>query len=752
MSTTGSQKLPGEASPTLPTFSYAQAAKGRSPSVPSLSSPGQITSETTGIAPSSVSLPNAKDVAAISVNGSAIEPSGEVHEKDDLNDAVQPNDLEVTPKNATSLLQSSTLPNSQPAASTPSSPSFETASTSTLPKEDELSSTANGSLDSNWDKNSQTSQNGSKPSERVEENKPQNSAAVWNDEGSTSAMLKEAPLPAVNIWQHRKEIQEARAKSKQVTAPHAPKLTTQFGASGTTNSSLKNPDSGGDLKKHENRKKVKSGSAYVEEKSSLGNVKEGSKPNEARTKGPEEGMFWISCQERPMLTRTTVEKATYRASRTPDTEKVASAVIAPPPPPGDAISWPTPDSAKGEEKKRAQERAEKGEKEKTPTTKSHGKEKWMPVPYVPSAVFSTPLPPTRRGGRTARGGRDGGARAGSNTQGNHGSEKASGPSGSHVSSATANANERNRGDSGPHKNGSSSRPKRSASAGPPTVREQRKITDTPQADRSKEGDLEPIYGPPNPSLPHVESRRTSSATQTEDLKGRRSSTTQRGVEYERNSTRAVSYTVDKEERYQDAPHDVYPHLRSTAPDRRSDNSSRSPEYTRDFHSQVPPRDRGEGRADRGRGAFRGRGAGNHGFPSSNQSSGQNFSHGHPPQHQASIQHQLPKSHSNHERHASQSHGAAYNTSQPASRAFRSGSRSHPVPHPIPYGRFPNTANGPHPGPPQLSSLQTDLANTYGYQPGQQGIMSAIPYNAYMEQISLFGMVSMQMYEVPSSNI
>lgn len=446
-----------------------------------------------------------------------------------------------------------------------------------------------------------------------------------------------------------------------------------------------------------------------------------------------------------MLALTTSEKATYRASRTPDTEKVASAVIAPPPPPGDAISWPTPDSAKGEERKRAQERAEKGEKEKTPTTKAHGKEKWMPVPYVPSAVFSTPLPPTRRSGRTARGGRDGGVRAGSNTQGNHGSEKAGGSSGSHVSPATNNANERSRGDLGPHKSGSSSRPKRAASAGPPTVREQRKSADTPQADRSKEGDLEPINGPQNPPLPHSESRRMSSATQTDDLKGRRSSTTQRGAEFERNSTRAVSYTVDKEERYQDAPHEVYPHLRSTAPDRRSENSSRSAEYTREFHSHIPSRDRGEGRADRGRGVYRGRGAGNHGFPSSSQNSGQNFPHGHPPQHQASIQHQLPKSHSNHERHASQSHGAAYNTSQPVSRAFRSGSRSHPVPHPNSYGRFPNAANGPHPGPPQLSSLQTDLANTYGYQPGQQGIMSAIPYGAYVEHISLFGMVSMQMY-------
>lgn len=309
MSSTGSQKLPSEASPTLPTFSYAQAAKGRSPSVPSLLSSGQSQSESMNMSASSISLPNAKDSAAVSVNGSATEPSGEVLEKSELKGDDQPNDLEATPKNATSLLQSSAIPQSQPAASTPSSPSFETASTSTLPKEDELSSTANGSLDSNWDKNSQSSQNGSKPSEKVEENKAQNSTAVLSDEGPTSAaLLKEAPPPAVNIWQHRKEIHEARVKSKQVTAPQAPKLTTQFGASGTTNTPPKNPDSGVDLKKHENRKKVKSGPAYAEEKSSLGSNKEGGRPSETRTKGFEEGGLFIVCLSLLVLIDDTLRK------------------------------------------------------------------------------------------------------------------------------------------------------------------------------------------------------------------------------------------------------------------------------------------------------------------------------------------------------------------------------------------------------------------------------------------------------------
>lgn len=309
MSSTASQKLPGEASPTLPTFSYAQAAKGRSPSVPSLLSSGKTSSETMNIAASSTSVPSATDAVAVPVNGSAVETSSEVREDGELKDGDHSNDLEVTPKNATSLLQSSSLAHSQPAASTPSSPSFETASTSTLPKEDELSSTANGSLDSNWDKNSQGSQNGSKPGEKVEENKAQNSTSVWNDEGPPFALLKEAPPPAVNIWQHRKEIHEARAKSKQVTGPQAPKLTTQFGASGNMNNTLKNSDSGVDLKKQENRKKVKSGSAYVEEKSSPGNNKEGSRLGEARMKGLEEGGFLIICLDRLMLTTDSLRKS-----------------------------------------------------------------------------------------------------------------------------------------------------------------------------------------------------------------------------------------------------------------------------------------------------------------------------------------------------------------------------------------------------------------------------------------------------------
>ncbi|KAJ5307343.1 Winged helix-turn-helix transcription repressor DNA-binding [Penicillium atrosanguineum] len=77
---------------------------------------------------------------------------------------------------------------------------------------------------------------------------------------------------------------------------------------------------------------------------------------------------------------------------------------------GDATAWPTPEVALGEEKKKAQEKTDK-----SPVIRPHGKEKWMPVNYVPTAVFNTPLPTAGGGGgggrggrRATRGGRDGG--------------------------------------------------------------------------------------------------------------------------------------------------------------------------------------------------------------------------------------------------------------------------------------------------------------------------------------------------------
>lgn len=377
----------------------------------------------------------------------------------------------------------------------------------------------------------------------------------------------------------------------------------------------------------------------------------------------------------------------------------------------------------------------------------------MPVPYVPTAVFNTPLPPTRRGGRSARGGREGNGRGGSATHGLNGTEKlGANLIGSPSSPAHTNSSERGRIDLSSNKNQStSSKMKRAASAGPSSLREQRKSTDPYMAERANETSVGPPRGSHVGGQSMNESRRASTATQTEDHKTRRSSTTTNQQQFPsaQTSTKASQNLVDREDGNQPISHDTHAHPKLATIDRRNEGLVKAADYAREFHGQTPSRERGEGRGDRARGGnFRNRGTGNHGFSSSSQNSGQSFPNSSAAQHQTSTQHQLPKSQLSHERHGSQSQSAPYGQSQTIPRSFRSNSRSQSIPHAVPYGRFSNGPNGPHPGPPHLSNLQTDLANTYGYQPGQQGIMSAMPYNAYMEQVSLFGMVSMQMYVNP----
>lgn len=236
-----------------------------------------------------------------------------------------------------------------------------------------------------------------------------------------------------------------------------------------------------------------------------------------------------------------LEKGFHRGSRTPDADKSSPTVTAPPPPPGDAISWPTPESAQGEEKKKSHERVEKAEKEKTSTAKPHGKDKWVPVPYVPTAVFNTPLPQTRRGGRPARGGRDSSSRGGSAMHGTNGAEKSSaGPTGNSTSGVSTNSNDRGKLETTMSKNQSiTSKVKRAASAGPPTAREQRKANDSGMTEKPSDADLgsRKGYQPIDPSA--NEFRRASMASQSDDHKMRYSSSGQQTNNAGQNLTKQI---------------------------------------------------------------------------------------------------------------------------------------------------------------------------------------------------------------------
>lgn len=418
----------------------------------------------------------------------------------------------------------------------------------------------------------------------------------------------------------------------------------------------------------------------------------------------------------------------------------------PPPPPGDAVSWPTPDTAQDEEKKRSQGRAEKAEKEKITASKPNSKKEWTTMPFVPSAVFSTPIPQARRGGggRPSRGGRETSAgRGGGMLQTGNGAEK---PMPGVVNNAAtqppANSNDRSRAEPNANMNTApGSKSKRSASAGPPTVRAQRKGGDTTSAERRKE--VEPKISRSNTSnmAAGVEPNGISASTQTDsnaNVGFNAASTIGDALPW---NARVPREDPERAERRPSGSFESHAHPRSGG-EKRSD-VSRQFDYSRDFYGTSPVRERGEGQRGRGNG-YRSRngGGGSHAVATPTFSNGQGFVN-------SQTLHQSPamgspKPHLAHERHSSQSQGVSYMQSQPHPRAYRSGSRSQSIPHPeSPYLRY---ATGPYAPPSNLASIQTEVANTFGYQPGVQGVMSAQPFKTFAEEqaATMFGMVAMQL--------
>lgn len=302
------------------TFSYAQAAKG----LPATESPA--------------SKPEEQNIDS-SAQANEVTETTEKDASAEEEKIVAPSDKEAEPVAA-----------AQQDVSGTSSPSVANSST-TAPK-DEDSNTVNGSSESTWDKQSQAS-GVEKPTEETNEKSDEKKDVPPPKE------LKAAPLPAVNVWQQRKEAQDARVKAVAASKPASTKTGASKAASAAS-STTGEPQQ--ELPKAALKKKGADGAP------------EGIKRNKADgAKGRDEDV----------------------------------------PPVADASMWPTPQVAQGEEKKKAQEKLEKTDKtEKTEKNAGarHGKEKWMPVPYVPSAVFNTPLPTAgaRRGGRVARGGREAG--------------------------------------------------------------------------------------------------------------------------------------------------------------------------------------------------------------------------------------------------------------------------------------------------------------------------------------------------------
>lgn len=236
----------------MPSFSYAQAAKGLAASNTSKLPTDQITETSPEDESSKVSLSTqTSNTIVAETSGDSEKPESSVdHES-----------------------KSTTTGSSKNVVSNTSSPSIGTASTSTLAKEDEIPAIPNGTSDSTWDKQSQTS-NPTDKAASVSESKD----GSTKSEKAAQKELKAAPIPSVNIWQQRKEAQEAKAKATAaVLKPTAP-------TSKTTSSKL-TPQTNGDQSdstKTSNKKKA-ANDGQADTSSSLGKDRkrsEASKPHD----------------------------------------------------------------------------------------------------------------------------------------------------------------------------------------------------------------------------------------------------------------------------------------------------------------------------------------------------------------------------------------------------------------------------------------------------------------------------------------
>ncbi|KUJ20262.1 uncharacterized protein LY89DRAFT_665957 [Mollisia scopiformis] len=682
----------GESSPAPPVFSYAQAAKGRATSTTA----SAIQSHQSGA--SGVSTP-AKDSNSVintpsagsergdrSVNGSLDIPTKPEHPAGEL-----PNQAVKTSTSAKSV-------------STPASPSFGTASTATLPKEEKDNDdfTLVGTTEPGRDRNTQIGGGGGSSVEksgeqgegrRGKKGKKQKNVEKETDKEKEKEEVKPevlvpAPLPAVNFWQQRKE---ELAKAKPVPA--------------IGQSSQQSPDASRSelpsaqlTKSTDVKKRGKVGSSEDVDKSTT-TLQNGVKDGLHVSKGQKKGAEGTGKAKEDQASK----RPGPRGSRSVEKEDKSSQL---PPPVHDAISWPTPDTALEEEKRKPQEKVEKEEKDDGNQNKS--RQKWVPVPFVPTVSFNTPIPP--RGGRGrggARGGRTEGGRSRDPTTGPSSGEKVHNPT-DDVTSVME------------------SEPQSSSTTRATSLPPQKRQPPTDQSSTRK-----PTIGQ-SAEKSRANASRNESSTVAE---GRSSSISQSDLPLDISQEQKSLYNEGARTSKQEPPQGVYPDSLSRNA-RRSETNMRGMDPFREGgnmtkDSSHQSQDRSDGRSDRGRGGSRGRG-GHGNFP--NGHTQHTFTpNGHRPQ--------PPNGYSSQQTPAPYSpplQQPPFSTQYVPTARGRGGSRSQSIPNNAMYGRFaPN--GGPlsqHMAPIQTSNPMFD------YQHLQS--LSAVPYNSYVDEASLVQLVTMQL--------
>lgn len=509
-------------------------------------------------------------------------------------------------------------------------------------------------------------------------------------DGVKSDVLVPAPIPAVNFWQQRKE---KLAKVQTTSNVHSLKLPVE--CPGSTEGGLNMAS-----KVLEPKKRNKQTGAETIDRLPITNYNGGPRetfaPNRIAKKGA----------EGPKLKEDQLSKKSgSRGNRSVEREEKSLSAYAPPPV-EDPTSWPTPENVLEEDKRKVQEKQDKEDKDEAASHKPRPKEKWVPVPYIPTVTFNTPMP--SRGGR----GR-GGSRAGRNE---------SGPRSNHTQNLISPGEKLNH-----------TTPEGSSLSIEVEKRDTKEITRATSLPPVKRHQNEVSF---RKAYPHSTEKMRSGNPRSEPYNLHEPTSINESNNLEVNPDQCRSHELSRGETSNGIKHD-YTNIqhKNISSERRNELASRNIDH-KDGNLQkelnLPSRERSEARSDRGRGSYRGRGG------HSNYLNGQSHS-------QSNFQSSLVSQQQNGYtmRQATSPYSPPLTTPFNAqfttpSRGGRGGLRSQSIPNGGPYVRFAqNGASVPH----QLTTIQSS-APMYDYVPMQA--MSATTYQPYIDHYSVHAMVIMQL--------
>jgi la-related protein 1 len=347
------------------TFSYAQAAKGQLSTTPSAVQ--SVTSQAAETA--SNQNTEASTTAGAPTASHSIAPSTSSSHADAKDPATHPstqshpvNKIELDTVDATAQESDSAQKNiASDTASVTATEKKPTAETSTERR-------AKGSSARSDTSDNRKAKKGKKSKVADKESEPEQTSEKEKEPEAPKVQLSEAPIPTVNYW-----VQRAKEAQTKVVQPRTP-------------------------------------AANVQESKSKASVSD----NDNSSRSP----ATTGKGQKKDIPRDVAEQAPRRHA--PRGSRVFEKTTEPLPSVADAASWPTPETAATETK--SQETAVKSaENEESHEDKADSgpkdKPKWVAIPFVPSAVFETPLPSRNPRGSKAgapRGGRDAGARGHAN--------------------------------------------------------------------------------------------------------------------------------------------------------------------------------------------------------------------------------------------------------------------------------------------------------------------------------------------------